>query len=86
MTYRDPIKWRNSRNELTISMDELGERIAKLGAERDRALKAVEFGWVVIANAYGGDWKKAHTRWRQAATRWRDEYLHLVEGEIEKRT
>lgn len=34
----------------------------------------LEMAWVLIANAYGGDWDKAHTCWRATAQKWRDEY------------
>lgn len=30
--------------------------------------------WVIIANAYGGDWDKADPEWKEAAERWRDRH------------
>jgi len=35
--------------------------------------------WVVIANAWGGDWSSASADWRQAAERWRDDWHNFIE-------
>lgn len=34
-----------------------------------------EMAWVLIANAYGGNWDLASKEWRDAAERWRDAYI-----------
>ena len=36
-------------------------------------LDELEAAWVIIANAYGGNWASAPDDWRAAAERWRDE-------------
>ena len=33
-----------------------------------------EAAWVLIANAYDGNWDDAPDEWREAAERWRDAY------------
>ena len=39
----------------------------------------LELAWGVIANAHGGDWKKADTRWLEPAGRFRDEYHQMLD-------
>jgi len=42
-----------------------------------------EMAWVLIANAWEGDWTKAPQEWQDAAAKWRDEYhssLRLASG------
>lgn len=39
-------------------------------------LDELEAAWVIIANAYGGNWASAPDDWRAAAERWRDEVWH----------
>lgn len=43
--------------------------------ERDELL---EFAWVVIANAGGGDWDRASDEWREAAVRFRERWHVLI--------
>jgi hypothetical protein len=61
--------------------EEARERVAELEgqvAERDRRIAMLDdrlnYGWSIIANAYAGDWGRAHADWRHAATKFRDEY------------
>src|SRR5262245_43958200 len=37
-------------------------------------LDLAEFGWIVLANASGGDWDKEHPDWKEAAGKYRDRY------------
>lgn len=46
------------------------------------AANQLEMAWVIIANAYGGDWEKASPDWREAAQRWRAVY-HWQMGDSE---
>ncbi len=43
-------------------------------AEVTRLRNSEAAAWGLIANAFGGDWRKAGEEWREAAYRWRDEY------------
>lgn len=36
---------------------------------------ALESAWILIANAYNGDWSQAPEPWRAAAENWRDGVL-----------
>ncbi len=38
----------------------------------------IEFGWAIIANAYGGDWTKAPPDWMKAAEEYRNRYHNLL--------
>jgi len=37
---------------------------------------AMMAAWLLIANAWGGNWDAAPNEWSDAATRWRDEHLN----------
>lgn len=34
----------------------------------------MEFAWLLISNAWNGNWQDAPDDWREAAERWRDEF------------
>lgn len=60
----------------------LDPKVAQVASERFDALyDDLELAWGVIANAYGGDWEKAHPEWREAAERWRDKYQELIKSD-----
>lgn len=40
------------------------------------ATAPLESAWVLIANAYDGNWEQAPVEWREAAEKWRDEVWH----------
>lgn len=64
--------------------DEIQELIVKLGEEllfRDDLLYSA---WVVIANAWEGDWSKAPVEWQEAARRWRDRWHAEMQPIAEK--
>lgn len=50
---------------------QIGDRLC----ERLRGSSEIELAWVLIANAYGGDWDEATDEWREAAVRWRDSFI-----------
>ncbi len=51
------------------------DEVARLEVEFTEEADALEMAWVLIANAYDGDWDKAQDHdWKIAAERWRDNY------------
>ena len=44
----------------------------------------LELAWVIIANAFEGDWDKAAPKWKKAAEKWRDDYASLLEETKER--
>jgi hypothetical protein len=48
--------------------------IQQVVAEIERLRASEERAWVLIANAYGGDWSKGGYQWQRAAGKWRDNY------------
>ncbi|MHC4297934.1 MAG: hypothetical protein ACYS7Y_11575 [Planctomycetota bacterium] len=42
--------------------------------EIDRLQTSEELAWVLIANAYGGNWNTASPEWKEAAEQWRHKY------------
>jgi hypothetical protein len=41
-----------------------------------RMEEAINAAWVIVANAYGGDWTQASAEWKKAAEAWRDTYYN----------
>lgn len=56
------------------------ENETQAAAEIERLRGDMETAWVIIANAYGGDWDQASkaSGWKKAAERWRDEAWHRI--------
>ena len=48
-------------------------KLAPLVEDGARWKDCAEYGWTVIANASGGDWKKESADWQKAAAKFRDE-------------
>ncbi len=47
-------------------------RIGEVEKDREALIDALEFAWVVIANAGGGDWTRETEDWQDAAKRFHD--------------
>lgn len=57
--------------------------LAMAFAERaDELIEMLSMANAIIANAYGGDWEKAHDEWRVAAERFRDEFQALLHTKL----
>lgn len=50
--------------------------------ERDRLKEQIALAFVLIANAYDGNWDDASDEWRQAARRWRDWFAGRAEAAL----
>jgi len=64
-------------------IERLHDRIAQLEEEIKDHQELEEWAWVLIANAFGGDWTLAIQEWREVAERWRDKY-HPDSQDVEK--
>ena len=54
------------------ALDRYLETGASTEAEIRNLRRSQEMAWILIANAYGGNWDLAPDDWRQAAIKWRD--------------
>lgn len=50
----------------------------------DHLLNQLEFAWVIIANAGGGDWNKEAKHWVCAAKKWRNEWHNILDAKLLK--
>lgn len=51
---------------------------AHLTSNEQALLDVAEYGWVIIANAGGGNWDAEHPEWAEAAAKYRDQFHALA--------
>ena len=66
---------RRQRQDLKLEISDFKESAQSAAIEDEAIMDAVEFAWVVIANAGGGNWKLETEDWQDAARR-----FHAMDG------